>query len=160
MNMMRINWMTRDLRRYPMYKPIVVDSEWFTVVGDTRLMACDILGIDHVPVLAQLTAPQGQVLEDIRELFDILGMTHARSMVWTPQDSDPHITPMTWFDISDDVTAEHLITDDAAEDMIQQYLSQQGRDFQFSRDWCCEAIHWASFANLSGQSLASLRKIS
>ena len=158
--MMRINWMTRDLRRYPMYKPIVVDSEWFTVVGDTRLMACDILGIDHVPVLAQLTAPQGQVLEDIRELFDILGMANTRNIVWTPDGSDPHITPMTWFDISDDVTAEHLITDDAAEDMIQQYLSQQGRDFQFSRDWCCEAIHWASFANLSGQSLASLRKIS
>ena len=161
MNMMRINWMVRDLRRYPMYKPIVVDHDWFTIVGDTRLMACDLLGINRVQVLAQLTSPQGQVLEHITELFDILDMGKGKSIIWTPEGSDPHKTYMTWFDISDDVASEHVITDESAEAMIRQYLGlhPQGRNFQFTRDWCREEIDWLSFSNLSDQSAVSLRKI-
>jgi hypothetical protein len=162
MNMMRINWMVRDLGRYPMYKPIVVDHNWFTIVGDTRLMACDLLGIDHVQVLAQLKTPQGRVLEDIHELFDILDMQQDRNLTWTPTGSDPHLTYMTWFDISDEVAAEHIITDESAESMIRQYLAlhPQGRGFQFTREWCREPIDWASFSNLTDQSAVSLRKIS
>lgn len=162
MNMMRINWMVRDLRKYPMYKPIVVDSDWFTVVGDTRLMACDLLGINKVMVLAQLKTPEGQVLDDINQLFDILDMDKSKNIAWTPEHSDPTYTAMTWFDISDSVAAEHVITDDSAEVMIQQYLSQHplGQEFRFSRDWCFETIDWLSLANLSDQSRASLLKIS
>jgi hypothetical protein len=154
--------MVRNLQRYPMYKPIVVDHDWFTVVGDTRLMACDLLGIDHVQVLAQLKTPQGRVLDDIHELFDILGMSQDKNITWIPTDSDPHETYMTWFDVSDEVAAEHVITDESAESMIRQYLAQhsQGRGFQFTRDWCREEIDWSSFANLSDHARASLRKIS
>ena len=162
MNMMRINWMVRDLRRYPMYKPIVVDHDWFTIVGDTRLMACDLLGITKVPVLAQLKTPQGRVLTDIHELFDVLDMGSGKNITWTPDGSDPHDTYMTWFDVSDDVASEHVITDESAESMIRQYLvlHPQGRSFQFTREWCFEEIAWANFSSLSDQSRVSLSKIS
>jgi hypothetical protein len=163
MNMMRINWMVRDLQRYPMFKPIVVDHEWYTIVGDTRLMACDLLGIDTVRVLAQLKTPQGRVLTDIHEVGDIMGLGEGRNITWTPSLSDPHDTYMTWFDASDWITGNHLVTDESAESMIRQYLISHplGHGFQFTRAWCREEIDWLSFSSLSDQSsLESLRKIS
>ena len=88
-------------------------------------------------------------------------MGSGKNITWTPDGSDPHDTYMTWFDVSDDVASEHVITDDSAEVLIRQYLAlhPQGRGFQFTREWCREEIDWLSFSNLSDQSIVSLCKI-
>ena len=65
---MRLNWMVKDINENGMLKPIVVDNNWQTIVGDTRLMAADLLQWDQVPVLAQLQQPETQVISCEQEL--------------------------------------------------------------------------------------------
>jgi hypothetical protein len=140
---MRLNWMVNDLRSNPMRKPILVDQHWHTIVGDTRLMALDILSRrDPLPVLIKTPVPQGEVIGDVSTLRSVLGFSEHSQVSWQPQSADLFQDPIDWFDIGDESTARHWLDEDAAAMVMQRYLARADLDFQFTRAWCGEAVDW------------------
>jgi hypothetical protein len=140
---MRLNWIVNDLRYNPMRKPIVVDQHWHTIVGDTRLMALDVLSRrDPLPVLIKTPVPQGEVIGDVATLRSVLGFGEHSTILWKPEHVDLFQDPIYWFDIGDEYTAGHWLDEDAAAMVMQRYLARADPDFRFTRAWCGEAVDW------------------
>jgi hypothetical protein len=137
--------MVQNLRRESMRKPIVVDNSWHTIVGDTRLMACRILKIDHAPVLAQLSQAQHHVIDNISDLQKSLGFDQSSVIQWQPRDADLFRENITWFDIGDKTTTHHWLDEQEALRVIKRYLSQRDQNFRFDHAWFETGIDWLSF---------------
>jgi len=142
---MRLNWIVNDLKSNPMRKPIVVDQDWRTIVGDTRLMALDVLsGHVYVPVLIKTQQSQGILINNIAQLQQILGFDEHSTVSWQPGESDLFCDPISWFDIGDESTARHWLDEGAAAVVMDRYLNAQEGDFRFTRAWCSEPVDWYS----------------
>lgn len=142
-NLVRLNWMVQDLRVNALRKPIVVDRDWRIIVGDTRLMAIELLGRTQVPVLAQLEIPQGQVVTDLDQLCRVCGWDDIEILT-QPVGADFFGEAVTWVEFLDPLSQHHMHDEDLRHRMMQQWLSHQPQNFKFTRQWCLEPIDWWS----------------
>lgn len=140
--LVRLNWITNDLKINPIRKPIVVNNTWHTIVGDTRVMAMDVLGITSAPVLAQLDSPQGTVITHLDQLWPALGFDTTAILRVDPAWADPLCESVDYFDIQHQSTSHHMHDEQQRHRMIRNYLNKQPSDFEFTADWCAESIDW------------------
>ena len=139
---MRLNWMVNDISQNGMLKPIVVNNDWQTIVGDTRLMALDVLQRSQVPVLAQLAQPEGQVITSEQELFEHCAVhgvcVHDQSSVYTQ--------PVDWVDFDMPESQDHWHDPVQRLDLMQRYLDHQCHDFKFDLAWFKSPVNWTQWS--------------
>ena len=139
---MRLNWMVKDINENGMLKPIVVDNNWQTIVGDTRLMAADLLQWDQVPVLAQLEQPETQVISCEQELVTYCTV-HTPC---TPNQRSLFTEPVDWVDFDMPQSRDHWHDADQRLDLMQQYLDSQSENFVFDLAWYRSSVDWTQWA--------------
>lgn len=143
-NLVRLNWMVENLRQDRLRKPIFVDANWQVIVGDTRMMALDVLGRTHAPVLAQLAEPEGIVIQDMEDLRYYCGF-RAVEIVTNPANTNIFRDPVEWIEIVDPDSSHHMHDEDQRARMIKNYLAGQPPEFQFTRDWCARPVTWSQW---------------
>jgi len=149
-NSVRLNWMVENLRTNSLRKPVFVNDKYQVIVGDTRLMAIKLLGINQVNVLAQLQEPQGTVINTLDQLKNICGFGTDAELMWRPEDRDILRQPVEWFEIADASTGNHMHDEQQRLTMIKNYL-QAHPGFEFTTEWYQQAIDWSTWDNLAGQ---------
>lgn len=139
---MRLNWMVRDVKAHGLLKPIVVDHAWQTIVGDTRLMAMDLLEATHVPVLAQLTEPQSQVITCDQELIDHCGVFNP----CTNEHRCFYTYAVDWVDFDMPASRDHWHDSTQRLVIMQRYLDSQADDFVFDNEWYTRPVDWTQWS--------------
>jgi len=145
-NLVRLNWMVQDLRSNPLRKPLLVDNDWRIIVGDTRLMAIDLLGWTQVPVLAQLEHAQGTVIVDRAQLQQVLGY-HELDILVAPPQADLFRESVTWAEFNEPGSQYHMHDHEARDQQMARWLAQQPPGHRFTHEWCLEAIDWAEYSD-------------
>lgn len=143
-----LNWIVQDLCAHGMRKPIIIDHDFATIVGDNRIMALRILNRDdalQIPVLAQLRSPQGHVIQDVAEIPDLVGLNDCGQVSWRPIHRDPLIEPVDWIDVGDRSTVGHSSQQALCERAMQHYLDSYP-DTVFTPEWCLKAVDWQAWA--------------
>lgn len=105
-NMVRLNWMVQDLKINPMIKPIFCRDNFDVIVGDTRIMAAKLVGLDHVPVMCYSQLEIGQLCSSIDDIKHYAGFGPGAVISYVP-DVDILCTPPEWIDIGDARTKHH-----------------------------------------------------
>jgi hypothetical protein len=140
-NMVRLNWMISDVRRSGIIKPIFVRDDTFDViVGDTRIMAARMAGINQVPVMAYLQQPQGTVCQTHDDILRLSGFGTDAKIHWTPCETDILRDPPDWIDIGDHRTRHHGHDECLRLAAIEEYLRKTPQ--WLDRDWLLEPKDW------------------
>ena len=95
----KLNWLANDLRDRPIHKPILLDPAGKTITGDTRLWACDILGISAIPTLIYQAQPGGQVIHSLDQFYSITGVPTSSTVCWGPADRDFFTQPVDNYNV-------------------------------------------------------------
>lgn len=148
-----VNWIYQRLGVEPIRKPILVHCEQQRLVvdcGDTRLMSLNLL-IDPGTVSVVCTAPTGQA-DDFADWTPIRNNKELLRATGFGQDAHVMIRPakdhaIEWLEIGDRTTAHHLHDVDQRVNMMQRYLDQQAKNFEFSVDWARNYIAWDRYAS-------------
>lgn len=150
-----VNWIWQRLPVEPIRKPILVHVEHNDFVvdcGDTRLMALSLQSTDSmVSVVCTATKDLDSQFESWtriktnQDLINATGFSSTAGIFLTPADSKNHA--VSWLEIGDASTSHHLHSIDLRVQMMQEYLNQQPKDFEFSQQWCKSQIDWHSYAN-------------
>lgn len=135
-NMVRLNWMVQDLRTNPMRKPIFLDRDWRTIVGDTRVMAADVLGWHHLPAMIQSDTPRGQVVQDL----SVCGLDGCEILT-NPAGRDIFSEPVEWLEIVDPGSEHHMHDEAARADKMHRYLAANPGTV-FTREWLARPVDW------------------
>jgi hypothetical protein len=150
-----VNWIWQRLSIEPIRKPILVHVEHNDFVvdcGDTRLMALSLLSDDSkVSVVCTSKKELDSMFQawarvrNNQDLIDATGFGPTAGIFLTPSDHNSHA--LSWLEIGDSTTSHHLHNVDLRVRMMQGYLDQQTKDFEFSEQWCKSLIDWNSYAN-------------
>lgn len=144
-NLVRLNWMIQDLRNRPMLKPIFCRDENFQViVGDTRIAAARLAGVQQVPVMAYLRKARGKVCTSIQEIKYLSGFGPEAILQWTPA-IDPIMTPPDWIDIGDHRTAGHGHDEGRRLEAMQNLLKKNPQPLTL--EWLLEPRDWGDIFN-------------
>ena len=138
-NMVRLNWMIQDLRINPMRKPVFLDDQWQTIVGDTRVMAADILGLRDLPVMIQSKVPRGKVVQDL----SVCGLAGCEILT-NPAGRDIFSEPVEWLEIVDPGSEHHMHDEAARAARMERYLAANPGTV-FSREWLEQPVDWAVY---------------
>jgi hypothetical protein len=151
--LMRANWIYQRLGVEPIRKPIL--THWYrgqhiVDCGDTRLMALNLL-LDPGTVGVVVTVPAQHAaqfsdwdpIHNDQDLIQASGFSSAARVLIRPGTEQA----IEWLEIGDHTTAHHLHSVDLRVNMMQNYLDQQSRDFEFSVDWARSYINWDHYAN-------------
>jgi hypothetical protein len=147
----RVNFMYNDLQknRLKIIKPLFLEASGFnllTVQGDTRLMAADLCGLTtitcliKVPLTYQNLFPGWILVQDINHLSKLTGFDPAEIEIKGQENKN-----IEWIEFSSVSTAHHMHDFDQRLRMIKNYIKQQPKTFEFSREWCQLPINWAEF---------------
>jgi len=148
-----VNWIYQRLGVEPIRKPVLTHwhrGQHIVDCGDTRLMALKLL-LDPGTVGVAVTVPaehadQFNDWDPIRTNQDLIRVTGfgstAEVLVRTGSKQ-----AIEWLEIGDHTTAHHLHSVDQRVNMMQNYLNQQSREFEFSVDWARNYINWTNYAS-------------
>lgn len=153
-NLVRLNWMVHHIKNNGLAKPVVVDANWQTIVGDTRLMALDLLGWKHLPVLAQLPDPQGHVITNLYELNQCCKING----IVVNGDKDFFHESVDWVEFDVDSSHDHMHDEVERQCTIDFYLQHQPKSFEFDIGWCQSKIDWETWSTRAGKASLSLAK--
>lgn len=134
-NMVRLNWMIHDLKRGPMIKPIFCRDEFDVIVGDTRIMAAQLAGVDRVPVMCYSTYPTGQLCRDRDDLRRCAGFLPSAVISFSP-DVDIMTEPPEWIDIGDHRTQHH------GHDESRRLTAARPFRGSITREWLLQHHDW------------------
>ena len=151
--LMRANWIYQRLGVEPIRKPVLThwhDGQHMVICGDTRLMALNLL-LDPgtVGVVTTATTDQADQFHDwdpVRTNQDLIrasGLSDTAEVLIRPGSEQA----IEWLEIGDQTTAHHLHSVDQRVIMMQNYLNQQSRDFEFSVDWARSYINWTNYSS-------------
>jgi hypothetical protein len=80
-----------------------------------------------------------------QDLINASGFSPTAGIFLTLSDRKDHA--LSWLEIGDATTSHHLHNVDLRVSMMQRYLDQQVKNFEFSEQWCKSLIDWNSYAN-------------
>jgi len=138
-NMVRLNWMVQDLQTNPMRKPIFLNDDWQTIVGDTRIMAADILGWRDLPVMLQSDIPRGEVVQDL----SVCGLEGCE-VITNPPGRDIFREPVEWLEIVDPASEHHMHDEQERAAKMHRYLAANTGTV-FTREWLSVPIDWTLY---------------
>ena len=138
-NMVRLNWMIQDLRVNPLRKPVFLDTNWRTIVGDTRVMAADILGWHHLPAMIQSEAPVGQVVKDL----SVCGLAGCEILTYPPG-RDIFSETAKWIEVVDPGSVHHMHDEKQRATKMGRYLDDNPGT-KFTREWLATPVDWTLY---------------
>jgi hypothetical protein len=151
--LLRVNWIYQRLGVEPIRKPVLTHwhhGKHIVDCGDTRLMALNLL-LDPGTVSVVVTVPVQHAArfsdwDPIRTNQDLIRASSfgSAAQVFVRPGTEQAIE---WLEIGDHTTAHHLHSVDLRVSMMQNYLDQQPRDFEFSVAWARSYINWDHYAN-------------
>lgn len=145
-NMVRLNWMVSDVRHTGIIKPVFVrDHTMDVIVGDTRIMAARLAGLQRVPVMAYLEQAQGMTCSSIHDILTLTGFGSDAVIHWTPADIDILSEPPAWIDIGDSRTQHHGHDQQRRLAVMQDYVKKNPQPL--GRDWLLESRDWGDIFN-------------
>lgn len=147
-NMVRLNWMTENLKHDPIYKPILTvvrGGKLLTVTGDTRLQAIELNPhITHISCLVSIPF-------ELSENFKFWDLVDSKETLATYLNIDADnilinqdwsYTELDWMEFSLQETCNHMHDVDQRLRMIYNYLDAQNPSFQFTKKWLTDPIDW------------------
>lgn len=84
----KLNWLCDDIKHQAIHKPILLDSNLKTVTGDTRLWACDLLGISHIPALVYCYTIDDTTIHSMDDFYRMTGIPLSSTVTWGPRNRD------------------------------------------------------------------------
>mgnify|MGYP000168023539 FL=1 len=142
-NLVRLNWMIKDLNYNPIQKPLLIDGAFRVVTGDTRLMALQLHPqITRVPALmtSEVAPHDWKPIEDKTELGKLLRIDPDDILInW-----DWHEKPLDWIEFAYSHTSNHMHDESQRERMITNYLAKYPGTI-FDQDWLLSSIDWSLY---------------
>jgi len=139
-NLVRLNWMVSHMRDNGMLKPIWCCGDDHTViVGDTRIMAARLLGIDEVRAFVYLRPAQGHVCGSQAEILSLAGFG-TDSRLHYRGTTDILTMPPAWVEIEHESTAGHGHDAAALLDAMRQHL--QHNPGAITKSWVVTPHQW------------------
>lgn len=138
----RLNWMIEDLKTHSLQKPLLVDKDFTTILGDTRMQALEFNPqVTHLSCL--IAAPINELdnhqdsiyVQDRQHLANLLGMNVNDVIV----EQDWHHEQLTWIELALPA-AEHHMHDEQAR--YQAFVEQYTDDFVLTREWLSTPREW------------------
>jgi len=142
--LVRLNWMVKHVAEHGIQKPILVDSHFNILTGDTRKMALDLNpSITHVPVVmtGKVSPDDWITVRDKKHLADLL-KTCTKDIIVNY--NDWYSKPLDWLEIAYPHTEDHMHVVSDRERMINNYLARHP-DTIFDQDWLSETIDWSLY---------------
>lgn len=142
----RLNWMTENLKHEPIYKPLLVDSELTVQTGDTRMAAIQLAdSITHVPCLMSASVDNMSLdwiyVQDNDHLGELLNIDPKHIM----SHKDWHFNEIDWIEFGYAHTANHMHDEDERYRMITRYLEQYP-DTVFTKEWLQTPVDWSNYS--------------
>ena len=142
-NLVRLNWMIKDLRYNPIQKPLLIDGAFRIITGDTRLMALQLHSkITRVPALmtSEVAPFEWKEINDKIELGKLLNIEPDDILTnW-----DWHEKPLDWIEFAYSHTSDHMHDESQRERMIVNYLAEYPETI-FDQDWLLSSIDWSLY---------------
>ena len=105
--LVRVNWMIQHAKTHGIIKPIWCRDDHFqTIVGDTRVMAAGLAGLETIPALVYLKQPQGVICDSQAKILLLSGFDH-RAQIHSMGSTDLLHEPPLWAEISHPTTSGH-----------------------------------------------------
>jgi hypothetical protein len=147
----RVNFMCNNLlkNKLKIIKPLFLEANGFsliTVQGDTRLMAAELCGLTtvaclvKVPLTYQNLFPGWILVKDVNHLSQLTNFDVTEIQIRYQENKN-----IDQIEFSSATTAHHMHDFDQRLRMIKNYIKQQPKTFEFSREWCRLPINWAEF---------------
>jgi len=142
-NLVRLNWMIKDLNYNSIQKPLLIDGAFRVITGDTRLMALKLHPkITRVPALmtSEVAPFDWKPINDKTELGKLLRIDPDDILTnW-----DWHEKPLDWIEFAYSHTSNHMHDESQRERMISNYLAKYP-DTIFDQDWLLSSIDWSLY---------------
>ena len=152
-NLVRLNWLTDNLKTQPMVKPIVAthngNGVWQTVVGDTRLASLELLAQSHTRVILQSVSipehpecPTGWLeIPDLQSVGLLAGVSSDK--VYTnPEDWQNN--EVFWMEFDTPVASNHMHDSTLRLRCIHNYINAH-LHFFVTNDWLLSSIDWSLY---------------
>lgn len=152
----KLNWLIRDLQHQPIHKPILLAPDLKTITGDTRLWACDILGIKYIPALVYRIKPDGVVIQDLDDFYINTNIPISSKLAWGPSHRDFFTDPVDNYNVYHQESADMIGGHDShrmfvsLEDrhwrtrVMWNYLNQHP-NIVIDRAWYLQSIDWRRY---------------
>ena len=152
----KLNWLVSDLQKHPVHKPILLDSLLKTITGDTRLWACDILGIETIPALIYQHEHGDCVIKNVNDFYQYTNVPATSTLSWGPKNTDFFTQPVTNYNVyyaeSADMKGSHAshrmfisLEDRHWRTRVMRNYMNQNRDIIIDRNWYCASINWTQY---------------
>jgi len=143
----KLNWLVNHLKTHSMVKPLLLNDNFSTIQGDTRVMALKLLGIESAStVVFKFRADQSDILISSQKHFiELASLDTDTQIISEPVDCDPFKGYK--------IEALHIINKncnlhfedwDLRNGAITNYL-EEFPNTVFDQDWFLSPIDWAQY---------------
>lgn len=143
-NLVRLNWMVKDMKYNGIQKPLLVNGAFCIITGDTRFMALKLNPqITRVPVLMSSTVSPKIAWTEVADkihlgkLLNIDPDNILTNYSWNEKQLD-------WIEFAYSHTNNHMHDEQQRKRMIQNYLGKHP-DTIFDQDWLLSSIDWSLY---------------
>lgn len=146
-----VNWIYQRLNIEPIRKPIITHfrhGQYYVDCGDTRLMSLRLYNSNtQVPIIVTCSIAD---IDQFSTCTRIHNTNELKTVCGFGQDACVMATPaedwcLYWLEIGDHSTAHHLHDINQRLSMMQQYISLQPFNFQFTKEWITSSIDWTDY---------------
>ena len=147
----RLNWMVKNLKHEPIYKPLLTvlrAGKLVTATGDTRLQAIELN--PHITYVSCLVSLPLELQENFKYWDTVVDQKNLAAYLNIDIDDiivnkDWNRFELDWIEFALPDTAKHMHDEEQRLRMINNYLITQPKDFKFSREWFKTAIDWNQY---------------
>lgn len=145
----KLNWLVDNLRTHPLRKPLILNGNYSTIMGDSRVIAFKLLGITHAPaVVFKFKFKETDVIiKDEIEFKHLAGFDDSASIRYEPAGADPFAgDKFEALHINDADSAHHLENWSLRDILITNYLKKHP-DIVFDENWFLHPIDWERYSH-------------
>lgn len=127
----KLNWLCDDLKHQAIHKPILLDPNLKTITGDTRLWACDLLEISHIPALVYRDHACESTIFNMDDFYRITGTPTTSTVNWGPSHRDFFTDPVDNYNVYHQESADMI----GGHDSHRMFVSLEDRHWRTRVMW-------------------------